>query len=142
MSESENGAIVALFEELAAAFSALDLPRLRVLYEIPCMMVAPQAVAQIQNEDEFAAFFTPMMQRLHAAGFARSAFDRFSVHLLAPTLALASMRWTRHRTDGTALEQLGATYTLIQRDSAWRIVGLIGHAADASLTFGRSEIVR
>ena len=45
------------------------------------------------------------------------------------------MHWTRYRADGTVIETLGATYTLMQRDGGWRIVGRIGHATDTVIVF-------
>ena len=133
---STERAIKALFTDIAAAFGALDLPRFRQLYALPCMIVTPQGGHPIHNDEEFSGFFLPMLHRLQAQGFGRSAFERMSVKLLAPTIALASMHWTRFRTDGTVLETLGATYTLLAIEGHWRIVSLIAHSADTVATIG------
>ena len=127
--------VEALFTEIAASFGARDLPRFLRLYVLPCMVMTPQGGHPIHNDEEFSAFFMPLLQRLQSQDFARSAFERLSVHQLAPMLALASMHWTRYRADGTVLETLGATYTIVNIDENWRIVSLLAHGAETVAIF-------
>lgn len=133
--ETTQRAVESLFTKIAAAFGAGDLQRFRQLYTLPCLVVTPQGGKPILDDQEFSAFFTPLLQRLQSQGFARSAFERMAVHLLTPTTALASMHWTRYRADGTVLETLGATYTLLQLEGSWRIVSLVSHGADTVVAF-------
>ena len=122
--------IATFFNEIASAFGAADLPRFRQLYALPCMVLTPQGAQPLMTESDFEALFTPMLQRLRAQHFARSAFARLTVKQLGPTIALAAMHWTRYRADGSVLETLGATYTLVLGDGRWRIMALIGHGPD------------
>jgi len=122
--------IEALFEEIAAAFSALDLPRFRRCYALPCQFVTAQGMMSARDDAEFNAFFEPMIARLRTENFGRSEFEALRIRELGATLALATMRWTRWRADGSVLERLGATYTC-RFEQGWRIVGLIGHPVDA-----------
>ncbi len=123
-------AIAALFDQLVARFGSTDVPSLRALYHLPCMATLAQGAQVLADSAAFDTFFSAMLERLRGQGFARSAYRSLSVKTLAPTLALAAMHWTRYRDDGTVLETLGATYTLVQHDGAWRIAALIGHGSD------------
>ena len=132
--DSETAAVLAVFEEVAAAFGALDIPRFRRCYDLPCLMVrAGQPAIAIANEANFQAFFAPILERLAAAGFARSIIGRHVVHLLGTDLALASLHWTRCRADGAEIERFGATYTLSRIAGAWRIVTLAAHGENGIL---------
>jgi ketosteroid isomerase-like protein len=129
-------AVKTVFEDVAASFGAGDLARYRQRIATPCVVVSPAGTQVLHDDAEFNALFTPMMQRLKAQGFARSVFERFSCKQLAPNMALASMHWTRYRADGTPLETLGATYTLMPKDGYWQIVVLMPHAADSVPAIG------
>lgn len=123
-------AIAAFFDDIAQSFGSGDLPRFRRLYQLPAMVVVAQGAHTLADVAEFDAFFAVMLDRLRAEHFARSAWRDLSVKTLAPTLALAAMHWTRYRADGSVLETLGATYTLLNSDGAWRIVALVAHGPD------------
>lgn len=127
--------IAAFFDDIAASFGGGDLPRFRALYHLPAMVVMPQGAYAIRDTAEFDGFFGGTLERLRTQNFARSAYKRLSVKTLAPGMALAAMHWTRYRADGSVLETLGATYTLIERDGGWRIVALAGHGPDAVPVF-------
>jgi hypothetical protein len=122
--------VAAFFDDIARTFGGGDLAGFRALYQLPAMVVVPQGAYPLADTAEFDAFFAVMLDRLREQHFARSAWERLSVKTLAPTLALAAMHWTRYRADGSVLETLGATYTLVRNDGGWRIVALVGHGAD------------
>ncbi|MBX9607555.1 MAG: DUF4440 domain-containing protein [Gammaproteobacteria bacterium] len=131
MTDPNHAAVAAFFDDIASSFGAGDLPRFRALYQLPAMIVVPQGAQVLHDSAEFDAFFAVMLDRLRAERFARSSYERLSVKTLGPGLALAAMHWTRWRDDGSVLETLGATYTVVERDGRWRIVALIGHGPDA-----------
>ncbi|MBI4692715.1 MAG: DUF4440 domain-containing protein [Gammaproteobacteria bacterium] len=132
--QTQGAEVLAVFEELAASFSALDLPRFRRCYSLPCFMAVPDKPGvAVTSEAEFEAFFSPIITRLKAAGFARSVLGRTHVHFLAPGLALASMHWARCRADGSEIERFGATYTLTHTGGRWLIVTLAAHGEDGVL---------
>ncbi len=131
MSKDSNfDAIAAFFDEIAETFGSGDLPRFRALYQLPAMVVMAQGAQVLADTAAFDTFFAMMLDRLRQQHFARSAYRGLSVKTVAPSVALAAMHWTRYRADGSVLETLGATYTLVQRDGAWRIVALVGHGPD------------
>jgi hypothetical protein len=128
--------LAALFNEIAGVFGAGDLAKYRLHFRLPIMMVTPGGQQLLQDDAAFDAVFVPMMQRLKALGFARTAFERLSVKPMAPGLVLAAMQWTRYRADGTALETFGATYLLLHRDGRWQIVVLTLHGTDGVAALG------
>lgn len=120
-------AIAAVFDQVAARFGSADLATLRALYHLPCTAILGQGPQVLLDSAAFDRFFGSVLQRLRAQGFHHSAYRDLAVKTLAPSLALASMHWTRYRTDGSVLEILGATYTLIETDGVWRMAVLISH---------------
>lgn len=128
-------AIAALFDQVAARFGSADLPTLRTLYHLPCTAILAQGPQVLLDSVAFDDFFTALLERLRGQGFHHSVYRDLSVKTLAPGLALASMHWTRFRGDGSVLETLGATYTLVQTEGAWRMAALVGHGPEAVLVF-------
>lgn len=136
MHEDVNfAAIAAVFDQVAARFGSADLPTLRTLYHLPCTAIIAQGPQVLLDSAAFDSFFTAMLARLRGQGFHHSVYRDISVKTLAPSIALAGMHWTRYRGDGSVLETLGATYTLLQNDSVWRIAALIGHGPESVPVF-------
>lgn len=128
--DANHAAIASFFDALAECFSAQDLTRIHALFQLPAMIVGPPGVYALGDAAQFDAFYGAMLDRLRSDRFAKSTYDNMSVKTVAPGLALAAMSWTRWRSDGSKLEEFGATYTLVQRDGAWKIVALVGHGPD------------
>ena len=128
-----NGEITALFDEVAAAFGALDLARFLRCYRLPSLAVTADRIGVLDTDEAFASYFQPAMDRLRALGFARSVHAGMRIHRQGSRLALASMRWTRYRADGGEIEQLGATYSVHHDTDGWKIVMLTAHAIDGVL---------
>lgn len=128
--ETFHTAMVTLFDTIADAFGARDLPRFRACYRFPCQVVTAQGAIALGDPDAFARLFAPMLERLQGLGFARSVYHDLRCVQLGAAVALASMRWTRHRADDTVIETLGATYTLTRDAGGWGIVALLAHDAD------------
>ena len=128
--DSNFAAVAAVFDQVAARFGSADLPELRALYHLPCMAIMASASQVLADDTAFDTLFTSLLTHLRAQGFHHSSYRDLTVKTLAPTLALAAMHWTRYRGDGTVLETLGATYTLIQTAGVWRIATLVGHSPE------------
>ena len=128
-------AIAAVFDQVAARFGSADLPTLRALYHLPCTAIMAQGPQVLLDSAAFDEFFSALLARLRGQGFHHSVYRDISVKTLAPSVALASMHWTRYRGDGSVLEILGATYTLVQMDGVWRMAVLIGHGPESVLVF-------
>ncbi len=131
--DSNFAAIAAVFDQVAARFGQTDLPTLRALYHLPCTAILAQGPQVIPDSDAFDKFFGAILAHLRGQGFHHSAYRDLSVKTLAPGLALASMHWTRFRGDGSVLEALGATYTLVETDGVWRMAAIIGHGPQSVL---------
>jgi hypothetical protein len=131
MNKDENfAAIAAVFDQVAARFGRVELHDLRELYHLPCMAILASASHVLADNTAFDTMFTTLLERLRGQGFDHSSYRDLAVKTLAPTIALAAMHWTRYRSDGTVLETLGATYTLLQTAGVWRIAVLVGHGPE------------
>ena len=136
MNKDENfAAIAAVFDQVAARFGSAELDYLRELYHLPCMAIIASASQVLADNTAFDTLFTSLLERLRGQGFHHSSYRDLAVKTLAPTIALAAMHWTRYRGDGTVLETLGATYTLLQTDGVWRIATLVGHGPETLPVF-------
>jgi len=129
----EYNAISDLFEEIAAAFSGLDLKRFRSCFHLPCVMITPQRVASASSEGEFDSLFTSIMDSLKARGFARSEWVEKHVKLQSNSAATASVLWIRFKKDGSELERLGATYALYKSNANWKIAMVMVHDPEGVL---------
>ena len=120
--------IRALFDEIATAFSALDMVRYKRIYQLPALIITPNSSISIRAEAELDAFITPMVEGLRARGYARSTYNDLSVHMFDDSRAIASMHWIRYKQDGSVLEELGATYIIVRTQEGWRLATLMAHA--------------
>ncbi|MBI2801573.1 MAG: DUF4440 domain-containing protein [Gammaproteobacteria bacterium] len=129
----EQAAIIAVHHLVAATFSALDLPRFRQCYRLPCQMITSHGVSVATTDAEFEAFFQPLMETLRCNDFGRSELREIHVRVQADNIAIVSTHWVRYRKNGSELEQLGATYTMTKSAGEWRIVSLMAHEPAAML---------
>lgn len=128
-------AVEQLFESIVKHFSAGDLDEYFKLFDMPCLLVTDQGNVAVTSMQTLQALFDPMMARLKADGYKRSAYSELSTHWLSPTLAIASMVWKRYRADDSLLETQGVTYTLRRTDGAWRMVVLQPHEPATAIQF-------
>ncbi len=64
------------------------------------------------------------MADLKERGWVRSSIDRLKTWALAEDLAMILADVTRHKADGSVLEQLRACYTVRRDAKGWKIVTL------------------
>jgi len=121
--------IRALFDEIAAAFSVLDIARYKRTYQLPALIITPNNCIAIRDEAELDVFIAPLVEGLRARGYARSTYRDLSVHKFDDSRAFTSMHWTRYKQDGSVLEELGATYIIVRTKDGWRLATLMAHDA-------------
>lgn len=132
-------AIEQLFQNIVEHFSAGDLDQYFNLFDMPCLLVMEQGNMVVTNKQTLQGLFDPIMARLRAGGYDRSAYTKLSTHLLSPTLAITSMVWNRYRADNSLLETQGVTYTLKLIDGQWRMVVLHPHEPATAIQFFSSK---
>ncbi len=129
----DSNAIMAVLAGVERDFSRLDFDAWLSHFHANCLMMSPESVVTPCSASETAAVVQPLMERLRAQGFARSAMVECSVKLLSETTALAGTLWRRLNGEGDEIESLAATYAFLKDNGAWKITVLIVHPAETVL---------
>jgi ketosteroid isomerase-like protein len=120
--------VIAAFERYAAAFSALD-PRAVVEHlNQPALMISPQGIVALAGSAQVEQFYTRVMAELPDLGYASSAFEGLTEHLLGEDLAIVTGVGIWKRADGGELRRFGMTYTWARSGGIWRIAVAAVHA--------------
>lgn len=120
--------------DYCAAFRAGNIDAVANYFEAPLVMVFADQHAVLDTQAKICDLLQSMMTTLLARGFARSEVDRVSGAWLSDKTALISAEFTRYKVDGTVLERLGATYTVIASGVEFKIVSVVAHSVDAVLS--------
>ena len=75
---------------------------------------------------EIEGFYGGILRDLRERGYSHSIVSELHVKLL-DQIALASGVFVRHKTDGSELETIGATYVLRKAEGEWKIAVVMGH---------------
>lgn len=124
----DRDAILAVLRGVEAAFSDADLERWLSFFHSTYLIMAPEGVIAPRSENEALAILRPQMEKLRSRGYAKSELRRASVKLLSTSTALASVEWTRRKSNEEELERLGATYAFYKGDKGWQIVMVTVHS--------------
>ena len=68
-----------------------------------------------------------VMNDLIKKDFCRSRVDSCNVHEFTANTALLSATFSRLKEDDTVLEKIGATYTVVNKGSGYKIASLVAH---------------
>ena len=104
------------------AFQTLDPRAVLPYFHVPGMLLSPRGVSVVTTDAELEAMWAKVMDDLRSRDYGRSTLTDLRVEPLTAGIALLSARVTRYRTDGTELERIGVTYTLLRVGDAWKIV--------------------
>jgi hypothetical protein len=122
-----------VIEGIADAFSQLDIDRWLSFFNPQHTFVHYDSVFVAQSLDETKNAFAPTINRLREAGFRRSNLDLCNIKFLGPKMAVASTLWTRLGDNDEVLERFGATYTLLETATGWKVVVATSHDIDVVL---------
>jgi ketosteroid isomerase-like protein len=103
------------------AFGRGDLSAIGQHCNVPFVRISPEGVKVCATMSEIEAFFGDIIRDLRARGYVYSTRSELHVKLLDQTTALASGVFVRHKTDGSELETIGATYILRKTEGEWKI---------------------
>jgi len=81
----------------------------------------------VLTRSEIEARYGAYLRGLRERGYSHSTWSELHVKLLDQTTALASAVAVRHKTDGSELETIGATYVLRKTEGEWKIAVVIRH---------------
>ena len=80
----------------------------------------------VLTRSEIEARYGAYLRGLRERGYSHSTWSELHVKLL-DQIALASGVFVRHKTDGSELETIGATYVLRKTEGEWKIAVVIRH---------------
>ena len=86
-----------------------------------------QGVKVCATISEIEAFYGGVQRPLREHGYSHSTVSELHVKLFDQTTALASGVFVRHKTDGSELETIGATYLLLKTEGIWKIAVVFRH---------------
>jgi uncharacterized NTF2-like protein DUF6841 len=113
--------------DYCAAFRPGNIAAVAEFYHSPVTMIFGDRVSVLKNEDEIINTLQAVMDGLVNQGFCRSEVDSCHVHEFAENTALLSATFSRLKEDDTVLEKLGATYTVVNKGSGYKIASLVAH---------------
>ena len=121
--------IHSLIERIGETFSRLDIAAWADCFHTPLSFVMAGRVVCFGSREETIVALNPMFEELRQRGFDRTELNTCNIKQLSETTGLVAAVWTRYA--GTQmLEQLGATYFVMQQDSQWKAVFVTSHSAD------------
>ena len=115
----------AFYASYIASFNREDIDAFTESFAFPYAWVTGrQGLSQCANESEHQRSFGRIMVDLKERGWSRSAVDGIKTWALAEDLAMILADVTRHKGNGSILEQVRACYTVKRDTTGWKIVVL------------------
>ena len=130
--QAEKTAVDHALRDYNDAFGRGDLSAIGQHCNVPfvAFIYSPQGsqgVKVLPTMPEIEAFYGDVQRPLRERGYSHSTVSELHVKLLDQTTALASAVFVRHKTDGSELETIGATYVLRKTEGEWKIAVVMGH---------------
>jgi hypothetical protein len=117
-------------QDYCGAFKPDDCSRVLEFYNVPLAMVFADQLVVLNTKEEVAGTITAMLNALVEKNFKESKLDTIGVTALTEKTVLVSAAFTRYRRDGSVLERLGATYTVVRGAAGFKIVALVAHGVE------------
>ena len=121
--------IHALIERIGETFSRLDIAAWADCFHTPLSFVMAGRVVCFDSREETIAALIPMFDDLRKRGLDRTELETCNIKQLSDTTGLVSAVWTRYAGDAV-LEQLGATYFVMQQQGQWKAAFVTSHSPD------------
>jgi len=119
--QAEKTAVDHAFRNYNDVFSRGDLSAIGQHCNVPFVVISSQGVEVLPTMSEIEGFYGGILQDLRERGYSHSIRSELHVKLLEQTIAFASGVFVRHKTDGSELETIGATYVLRKTEGEWKI---------------------
>ena len=110
--QPEKTAVDHALRDYNDAFGRGDLPAIGQHCDVPLVRISSQGVKVCATMSEIEALYGGIQRDLRERGYSHSTVSELHVKLLDQSTALASAVFVRHKTDGSELETIGATYVL------------------------------
>ena len=126
--QAEKTAVDHALRDYNDAFGRGDLSAIGQHCNVPFVSISPEGgVKVLPTISEIEARYGRVLRDLRERGYSHSIWSELHVKLLDQTTALASAVAVRHKTDGSELETIGATYVLRKTEGEWKIAVVIRH---------------
>ena len=119
--QAEKTAVDHAFRNYNDVFSRGDLSAIGQHCNVPFVVISSQGVEVLPTMSEIEGFYGGILRNLRERGYSHSTRSELHVKLLEQTIAFASGVFVRHKTDGSELETIGATYVLRKTEGEWKI---------------------
>ena len=119
--QAEKTAVDHAFRNYNDVFSRGDLSAIGQHCNVPFVVISSQGVEVLPTMSEIEGFYGGILRDLRERGYSHSIRSELHVKLLEQTIAFASGVFVRHKTDGSELETIGATYVLRKTEGEWKI---------------------
>ena len=119
--QAEKTAVDQAFRDYNDVFSRGDLSAIGQHCNVPFVVISSQGVEVLPTMSEIEGFYGGILRDLRERGYSHSIRSELHVKLLEQTIAFASGVFVRHKTDGSELETIGATYVLRKAEGEWKI---------------------
>ena len=119
--QAEKTAVDHAFRDYNDVFSRGDLSAIGQHCNVPFVVISSQGVEVLPTMSEIEGFYGGILRDLRERGYSHSTRSELHVKLLDQTTALASGVFVRHKTDGSELETIGATYVLRKTEGEWKM---------------------
>ena len=125
--QAEKTAVDHALRDHNDAFGRGDLSTMGQHCNVPFVRISSEGVKVLPTMSEIEAFYGGVLRDLRERGYSYSTWSELHVKLLDQTTALASSVVVRHKTDGSELETIGATYVLRKTEGEWKIAVVMRH---------------
>jgi ketosteroid isomerase-like protein len=124
---AEKTAVDHAFRDYNDAFGRGDVSAIGRHYDVPFVVVSSHGVKVLPTMTAIEGFFGGVIGDLRERGYSHSTRSELHVKLLDQTTTLVSAVFVRHKTDGSELETIAATYLLRKTEGEWKIAVLTPH---------------
>jgi ketosteroid isomerase-like protein len=130
MESGQAIAIRRLIETYLDRFNAADFTAAMACYRLPFTWFFGAREFTVATPEKFVSTMTKMNAKLVTDGLGESVLRGCTVRMLGDSAALAGVKVSRIRPDGTELELTGGTYLVHDRGDGWRLAAFVGHRLD------------
>ena len=123
--QAEKTAVDHALSEENDALGRGDLSAIGQHCNVPFVVISSQGVKVCPTLSEIEAVYGGIQRDLRERGYSHSTVSELHVKLLDQTTALVSGVFVRHKTDGSELETIGATYVLRKTEGEWKIAVVV-----------------
>lgn len=115
--------ITSFLERYGDAFNRVAADEIAQMYHLPSMTVRGDGSVHVFTEvANIRDFMGTVAKTYYDEGNRASSFDELSVLPVGEQSAVASLRWTLRRDDGTPIREWRQSYNLVRSKGSWQFL--------------------